>query len=109
MPVQRELSSAIRYSMGSFWLAVLVLTAFVPPAYTQAPPVSMGKSIHVTGPFAAIETKKGTARGVSGLACLAPLKGIRSCLAVNDEERFAEWVAFDGERLLPTGKKIQLL
>ena len=53
MPEQRELSSAIRYSLGSFGLAVLVLTAFVPPAYAQAPPVSMGKSIHVTGPFAA--------------------------------------------------------
>ena len=109
MPGQRELSSAMRYSMGSFWLAVLVLIAFVSPAHTQALFVSTGEPIHVTGPFAVIETKAGTARGVSGLACLAPLKGIRSCLAVNDEERFAEWATFDGERLLPTGKKIQLL
>src|SRR5262249_55973386 len=97
------------YSMGSFWLAVLVLTAYIPPANTQAPPVSMGKSIPVTGSFTAIGTKKGTARGVSGFACLAPLQGMRFCLGVNDEEMFAEWVTFDGERLVPTGKKIQLL
>jgi hypothetical protein len=63
----------------------------------------------VARPFARVETKDTTPRGMSGLACLPPVAGVRACLAVNDEERFAEWARFDGKTLTPTGQRLQLL
>ncbi len=93
----------------SFWLAGVLLAAWPDLAWTQALLVSLGEPVPLARPFATLETKATTPRGISGLACLPPDKGVRACLAVNDEERFAEWVGFDGKTLAPTGLRLQLL
>jgi hypothetical protein len=69
----------------------------------------LGDPVTVVGKFSVVETKEGTPSGISGLACLPPSQGKRSCLAINDEERFAEWATFDGQALTPSGRKVQLL
>ena len=95
------------------WMQVLTLallaTAPATSSLAQSPPVSKGEPVTVDRPFAVAETKKHTPRGISGIACLAPVGDARSCLAVNDEERFAEWAVLKGNVLSPTGKRVQLL
>jgi hypothetical protein len=92
----------------SLTLAVLA-TAPATSSLAQSPPVSKGEPVMVERPFATAETKKHTPRGISGIACLAPVGDSHSCLAVNDEERFAEWAVLKGKVLSPTGKRVQLL
>jgi hypothetical protein len=88
---------------------VLGLVSASSPALTQSPPVSTGEVVKVIGKFTVVEMKKSKQRGVSGIACLATAANRRLCLAVNDEERFAEWAIFDEVALTPTGKTAQLL
>ena len=75
----------------------------------ETPPVSLGEAVTMSGQFATVEMDDDKARGVSGIACMAPQESRRLCLAVNDEERFAEWAVLEGMRLAPTGDKVQLL
>ena len=109
MPPAPDPKSAFPRRARSYWLAVAWLAAWPALAWTQTLPVSTGEPIPVAPPFATLETKDTTPRGMSGLACLPPAKGLRACLAVNDEERFAEWARFDGKTLAPTGQRLQLL
>ncbi|MBP8283326.1 MAG: DUF3616 domain-containing protein [Chromatiaceae bacterium] len=109
MPRTPDLKSTYPRRARSCWLAGAWLATLPALAWTQALPVSKGEPIPVARPFATLETKDTTPRGMSGLACLPPVKGMRSCLAVNDEERFAEWASFDGKTLAPTGQRLQLL
>ncbi len=109
MPHRRNLKFAYRRHARSYWLAGAWLAAWPAFAWMQALPVSTGAPIPVARPFATVETKDTTPRGMSGLACLPPEKGVYACLAVNDEERFAEWARFDGKTLVPTGQRLQLL
>ena len=90
-------------------LVAIVLALSTSQAGAQTPPVSLGEPIPVARPFASRETKEGTPRGISGFACLPPDQGRRACLAINDEERFAEWAWFDGQAITPTGKLLELL
>jgi hypothetical protein len=109
MPHRRNLKFPYRRHAWSCWLAGAWLAAWPAFAWTQALPVSTGAPIPVTRPFATVETKDTTPRGMSGLACLPAATGLRACLAVNDEERFAEWANFDGQTLTPTNQRLQLL
>ena len=109
MPHRRDLKFAYRRHARSCWLAGALLAAWPAFAWTQALPVSTGAPVPVARPFATVETKDTTPRGMSGLACLPAVTGVRACLAVNDEERFAEWASFDGQTLTPTNQRLQLL
>ncbi len=109
MPHRRDLKFTHPRYARSCWLAGALLAAWPAFAWTQALPVSTGEPIAVARPFARVETKDTTPRGMSGLACLPPIAGVRDCLAVNDEERFAEWARLDGQTLTPTGQHLQLL
>ena len=109
MPPTTALKCSYPRRARSCWLAGAWLAAWPALAWTQALPVSTGEPIPVAPPFATLETKDTTPRGMSGLACLPSAKGVRACLAVNDEERFAEWARFDGKTLAPTGQRLQLL
>lgn len=114
----KALSSALaRIRVPALTLAlVLALAVVTSPAWSQGPlPVSLGEPIQVARPFITHDTKAGTPRGISGFACLPPdqgqqgQQGRRACLAINDEERFAEWAWFDGSTLTPTGELLELL
>ncbi len=109
MPQPPDLKYSYPRRARSSWLAGAWLAALPALAWTQALPVSRGEPIPVAPPFTTLETKETTPRGMSGLACLPPEKGVYACLAVNDEERFAEWARFDGKTLAPTGQRLQLL
>lgn len=92
--------------------STLAMAFAASPAWSQGLPVSLGEPIEVARPFLTRDTKAGTPRGISGFACLPPdrgQQGRRACLAVNDEERFAEWAWLDGETLTPTGERLELL
>lgn len=79
--------------------------------YVDAQPlaISKGAGVTLTRAFSTVETKAGTPSGVSGIACLPAKESKRSCISVNDEERFAEWATLDKDTLIPSGKKVQLL
>lgn len=91
----------------------LILAFAASPVWPQGPlPISLGEPVEVTQPFVTRDTKAGTPRGISGFACLPPdqaQQGRRACLAINDEERFAEWAWLDGATLTPTGELLELL
>jgi Protein of unknown function (DUF3616) len=91
------------------WLAMAMLMATTSPLTAQSLAVSVGDTVMVERPFVTVDNKNFTPSGISGLACMPPAAGARSCLAINDEERFAEWAILKGNVLSPTGRKLQLL
>ncbi len=102
-------------AFGSTLVLILsmILAFAASPVWSQGPlPISLGEPVEVTQTFVTRDTKAGTPRGISGFACLPPdqdQQGRRACLAINDEERFAEWAWLDGATLTPTGKLLELL
>ena len=111
--------ASLARALSSPLILILILALAVSPVWSQGVlPVSLGEPVEVTGPFVTRDTKAGTPRGISGFACLPPepgqqgqtdQQGRRACLAINDEERFAEWTWLDGAGLRPTGTLVELL
>lgn len=66
---------------------------------------AQSRSVAVSPDFAG---RKGAATNLSGMACAEPDDAnTRLCLAVDDEASFAQWVTFDGARLVP-GERVAL-
>jgi Protein of unknown function (DUF3616). len=74
-------------------------------AAQQAPPVAL-QQMAVDGRFIDGEGKA-PATDISGMACMPPRGGRRICLAINDENRSAQFAAIDGDRLV-VGQAIEL-
>jgi Protein of unknown function (DUF3616) len=91
---------------------VLALGISSPSGMAAAPAVSMGRAVDVKRSFVSRDMKNSEQRGISGFACLPPSEPgqrVRTCVAVNDEERFVEWVVLEATTLTPTGRTVQLL
>jgi uncharacterized protein DUF3616 len=76
--------------------------------------VSVGTAVPTLAEYKA-PASKDKPRGVSGMACLAekPANGgggdpVRECVAINDEESFAEIVTLSDKGLRPTGRTVAL-
>lgn len=108
IPVPNQIHRPFRLNMFGPTVAI-TLVLLAPPTLAQEPPVSIGESIELRGEFATVEMKPDKQRGVSGMACLTPQFNRRYCLAVNDEERFAQWAILENETLEPKKAKAQLL
>jgi len=104
-----------------FRCATAIALAFAVPAVLcngpagaqSADKVSVGTSVPTLAEYQAPESNDDKKpRGLSGMACLAETGGggdaVRECVAIIDEESFAEIVLLSEKGLKPTGRTVEL-
>jgi hypothetical protein len=96
------------FVLGVSFAALAAIGVCAAPDPSLAQTVSTGSEIKPVGKYTAPASEDdGKARGISGMGCLgSATDAVRECLAVVDDEAFAEIVTLATNELRPTGRTV---
>jgi hypothetical protein len=89
-------------------LIALLLGAWSEQSWAQSPLVSNLEPVRILEAQNLTDDDDEAANDISGIACVPPTGAARICLVINDEDRFAQSVKLEGNRVIG-GPKFQLI